>query len=140
MASVTLNITQFRTRFPAYANETTYPDATIQATWDTAVIYIGNVTDDCLSEDQLELALEQMTAHLLFIQDKLSSGATQTGTVTSSSIDKVSVTIAAPKNDDEWEYWLNQSPYGQQLLALLNTICVGGFYIGGNAPRTAYLP
>lgn len=138
MATVALDITSFRTRFIAFANETKYPDATITATWDTATIYVSDATNDCFDEKKLELALQQMTAHLLFIQDIISTGGTS-GTVTSSSIGSVSVTVTAPKNNDEFEFWLNQSPYGQQLLALLNTICVGGFYIGGNSPRLAYL-
>ena len=139
MAKVTLDLTSFRERFKAFSNTTTYPDATIEATWDTAVIYISDVTSGCFPANKLELALQQMTAHLLTISDKLTSSSSAMGTVTASTIDKVSVTLAAPKNNDEWEFWLNQTPYGQQLLALLNTICAGGFYVGGNAPRLAYL-
>lgn len=138
MATVVLDITLFRTRFTAFSDDTKYPDATIQATWDTAIIYVSDVANDCFEEKKLELALQQMTAHLLFLQDSISSGGVS-GTVLSSTIDKVSVTLAAPKNSDDFEFWLNQSPYGQQLLALLNTICTGGFYIGGDAPRLAYL-
>lgn len=139
MSQVTLDIALFRERFKAFENETTYPDTLITATWDTAIIYISDVASDCFPANKLELALQQLTAHLLFIQGIVNTGGS-TGTVTSSSIDKVSVTLTAPKNDSEWEFWLNQSPYGQQLLALLNTACVGGFYIGGNSPREAYLP
>jgi len=138
MATVTLDIASFRSRFTEFSDETLYPDATITTTWDTAIIYVSDVTNDCFSDDKLELALQQMTAHLLKIQSIVSSGG-MSGTVTSSSIDKVSVTLASPKNNDEFEFWLNQTPYGQQLLALLNTICSGGFYIGGDYPRMAYL-
>jgi hypothetical protein len=139
MATVTLNLTSFRDRFKAFNNVVTYTDATIQTTWDTSIIYVSDVTNNCFTATKLELALQQMTAHLLTVSDKLTTSKKSMGTVTSSSIDKVSVTLAAPKNSDEWEFWLNQTPYGQQLLALLNTVCVGGFYFGGDGPRLGYL-
>ena len=138
MATVVLDLTSFRERFTAFSDETTYPDATIQTTWDTATIYVSNVANDCFTSDKLELALQQMTAHLLTLQDSIKDGG-MTGTVTSSTIDKVSVTLLAPTNYTEFEFWLNQTPYGQQLLALLSTVCAGGFYVGGSAPRLAYL-
>ncbi len=137
MAVVVLDIAKFRERFTAFSDETLFPDALITTTFDTATIYVSDETSDCFPEKKLELAIYQMMAHLLTVQDAVNNGG-QTGTVLSSSIGAVSITIAAPKNSDEFEFWLNQTPYGQQFLALLNTVCVGGFYFGGDAPRTAY--
>lgn len=137
MATVTLDIAQFRVRFPAYTNVTTYPDATIQATWDVAILYINNVTNDCLNEDKLTYALELLTAHLLFLQTSINSGGS-VGVISNATIDKVSVAISVPQSNGSLNYWLNQSPYGQQLLALLRTCAVGGFYIGGRNETGAF--
>lgn len=138
MATIVLDIAKFRERFTAFSDDELFPDALITTTWDTATIYVSDQTSDCFPANKLELAIQQMTAHLLTVNDAIANGG-QTGTVLSSTIGAVSITIASPKNSDEFEFWLNQTPYGQQFLALLNTVCVGGFYFGGNAPRLAYL-
>jgi len=52
------------------------------------------------------------------------------------SVDKTSVTLVAPPGaDNQFKYWLNQSPYGQALLALLSVQSAGGFMGGFTAPR-----
>ena len=138
MVTVVLDVSSFRARFKAFSSVTTYPNTTIETTWNTSTIYISDVINEFFPSDKLELALQQMTAHLLTISDKLTSSSKQMGIVASSTIGSVSVSMVAPKQVSEWEFWLNQTPYGQQLLALLNTVTAGGFYIGGSYPRLAY--
>ncbi len=137
MASITLNIPDFRLQFPAYSDETTYPDTIITATFNTSELYITNATNNCLDEAKLTRSLYLMTAHLLFLQDSINNGDA-TGIVTNATVDKVSVTLLAPQNKGEFNFWLNQSPYGQQLLALLRLCVAGGLYVGG-APETRVL-
>jgi len=54
------------------------------------------------------------------------------GVVTAATIDKISVTLMPPPGLNQWQWWLNQTPYGQQLLALLQIAAAGGrFYSAG---------
>ena len=76
-------------------------------------------------------ALSLMTAHLLGISVSANAGQ-NSGVVISATIDKVTVGLMAPPAGNNWQYWLNQTPYGQQLLALLSAASAGGFYVGGN--------
>lgn len=76
-----------------------------------------------------------LTAHFLTLQDNIQSGETSGGLETGASIDKVSVTVAPPPFSDGFEYFLNQTTYGQQLLALLNLLIATPQYIGGSFQR-----
>lgn len=133
------NDTNFRALFKAFSDPACYPESNIQLFWDTATAYICDQYGGCfvgrLRLPQQTLALNQMTAHLLYLNDAISSGNT-TALVQGAGIDKVSVTLTPPPIANEWQYWLNLSPYGQQLLALLQVASVGGRYIGG-APELA---
>jgi len=134
MASVTLDITEFREIYPAFSDNTKYPDSVITIAFNKATIFFKNETNCVLDEGQLKTIEYLMTAHLLQIQTNTNSGNTA-GVITSASIDKISVTIADPSSKDDFDYFLNQTIYGQELLALLSLLVVGGFYIGGS-PET----
>lgn len=130
MTLILFDAALFRTQCPAFANSTTYPDITIQAYWDTAISYISNSDYGCLSVATRTLAINLMTAHLMALAAIVATGQVP-GLVNSATIDKISVTLTAPPVKDQWSWWLNLTPYGQQLLALLNVHSVGGFYVGG---------
>lgn len=137
MSSIILNVATFRTLFPAYSNSTTYPDIAIQADLDLAAVYVNDTQGCfcCSSQDmttaQRTQALYLMAAHLLYIDGLIASGQGTGGIETSATIDKISVTIQAPPDPDQWTWWLNGTPYGQKLAALLDVASAGGFYIGG---------
>lgn len=76
-------------------------------------------------------AIYLMAAHLLAIQQQAKTGGTA-GVVTGSSIDKVSVQMMAPPVKNQWQWWLSTTPYGAELLALLQSKSAGGFYIPGS--------
>lgn len=142
MASlITYNDASFRALFPAYASITCYPQMNILLFWNTATAYINNVNGGCyvgaMTLAQQTLALNYMTAHLLYISDLISQGQNP-GIETAATIDKISVTLEPPPAKNTWQYWLQSSPYGQQLLALLQIAGVGGFYIGGVAELSAF--
>jgi len=129
----------FREQFPAFSCDAHYTDAMLQMMWDMAVCYISDCNYGCLQGNCRQLAINLMTAHLQYISDKAVNGAT-TGFVTSATIDKVSVSTQAPPatNQTFFNWWLSQTPYGQQLLALLKAKSVGGLYIGGLPERSAF--
>ena len=75
-----------------------------------------------------------MTAHLVSLESNNASGNSSSigcGQVASASVGGVSVSKALPNNRTELDYWLNMTPYGMQLLALLSMLSGVGFYIGG---------
>lgn len=132
MSTIQFNEANFRALFPAFANTGTYPTVTLQLYWNVATDYISAVTPTCggLKLNQQTLALNQMTAHITQLNTMAASGQAG-GVVQSASVDKVSVSLTPPPVPNEWRFWLNQTPYGQQLLALLEVASVGGFFVGG---------
>lgn len=131
---ILFNATTFRELFPAFSDADTYPTIKLQLYWDTATAYINDVNGGCyvggMTLAQQTLALNYMTAHLLALSALIAAGSTP-GIETSATIDKISVTIQPPPARDSWQYWLQTTPYGAQLLALLQVAAVGGFYYGG---------
>lgn len=124
---VSLVVSEFKAQYPAFADT---QDAVIQSAFDMSSVFIENDTNCFLDDAKLKTVLYLMTAHLLQVNINTTSGSS--GVVTSASIDKVSVSIAEPKNKTEFSYFLNQTPYGMQLSALFKVLSMGGFYIGGN--------
>lgn len=126
----------FRAQFPAFADSAVYTDIILDSYWEMATCFVNNNTACTRWGDKcLRLALDLMTAHLVYLNDLLQSGQTPQ-IVTSATIDKVTVSLQAPPNPDEWNWWLSTTPYGLQLLALLKAKSIGGFYAGG-LPETA---
>ena len=141
MATIQFNSANFRALFSAFANTTQYPDTLLQLLWNNATSYITNQTScgwySGLNLNQQTLALNYMTAHLLALSAQITAGDTP-GIVTAATIDKISVTLQPPPETNQWQYWLNQTPYGQQLLSLLQIAAAGGRFYGGAPVFTAF--
>lgn len=137
---ITFDVEEFRAAYPAFANETTFPDATLQQWWDTATCYISDENYGCLRDACRRLAINLMTAHLTALSVLIAAGST--GTITqSATIDKITVTNTPPPvtdNNNQFNWWLSTTPYGAQLLALLQVQSVGGFYVGGSPVRDSF--
>lgn len=128
-----LDITVFRELFSAYASETDYPDTTLQQWYAIGKCYIKD--NDCvLPEECRSFALMAMLAHLLYIQDQVKAG-NQVRVITSATEGKVSVSLAEPPSSSSFSYWLNSSPYGDQVLAMLVVEFAGGGWVGDGLPR-----
>lgn len=133
---IDLDIAAFRVNFPLYADETKYPDVLLNAQYEIGKCYIAD--NNCtMAEACREYVLQAMLAHLLYIRDQVNAG-NNVGVITSASEGEVSVSLATPVVDDEWHYWFNSSPYGRELIALLDVQSVGGFYVGGSPERKAF--
>jgi len=137
VATHTLDLPTFRASFPAFADDVKFPDAAIQAQWDMATAYMSDQDNWAMSGPTLQAALNAMTAHLMQLNALLAAGGSG-GIVTQSTVDKVSVTLKAPPVKDQWAWWLNQTPYGAQLLALLNVQGAGGLYVGGLPEQSSF--
>lgn len=135
-----LDPAQFRLLFPAFADETKFPDVLLETWWEMATNYI-NEYDNCLiSGKTLQFALNLMTAHLAQTFTAISSGA-GTGTpglVTSASEGSVSISMTPPPAKTAWQFWLSSTPYGLQLWALLKSLVLGGFTVGGRPEISSF--
>ncbi len=138
MTTLMFDVAQFRLDFPAFADSTAFPDATLQGYFNSASCYISTSDFGCLNGDCRVMALYLMTAHLCQISQLAISGKTS-GLVTSSSVGSVSVGLTPPPfGSSQWSWWLNTTPYGQQLQALLSQASIGGLYICGRPERSAF--
>lgn len=134
---ITFDVTAFRLMFPEFADATAYPDAVLQMYWDWATGYVSDVNYGWLNGANRALALNLLTAHLLQINGVIQSGQVP-NLMQTATIDKVSVGLTPPPIPNQWQWWLNQSGYGQSLLALLQVQSVGGFWVGGSPQRAAF--
>lgn len=140
MSTINYNDANFRALFTQYSNPSTYPQAAIQLWWNAAGSYInpnycGGWSSMTLA--QQTLALNYMTAHLYFINN-LAAVNDDSGIITGASIDKISIALQPPPEVNQWQWWLNQSPYGKQLLALLQVAAVGGRFFNPVPTSTAF--
>lgn len=134
MNPIQYNDANFRALFPAFANTVTYPLSTLSLYWGVATSYISTYPQcEAFTLPQQTLALNQMTAHVLQLNTLAGKGK-QSGIVTASGIGAVNVTLQPPPEVNQWQWWLNQTSYGQQFLALAEMATVGGFYIADGVP------
>ena len=132
MAKVSVNIAEFRYRFPAFSDVTKYSDDCVQMMLDTAQLYISPEENCLVKPEQQKQMIYLMTAHLTDINKQLADGNSGAGgQVASASVGGVSVSNAIPNNRTDFEYFLNSTGYGKQLLALLGMLSAVGLYIGG---------
>jgi len=134
MAQHTLDLVAWRAAFPTFADASKYPDATVEMWWVMATAYINDYDNCLISGNILQTALNLMTAHLAQSFTMIQSGTTS-APVTGATEGSVSITLQAPPSKNGWQFWLSTTPYGLQLWALLSSLVVGGFTIGG-APES----
>lgn len=137
MSIITYDDNLFRAQFPEFKDQEKYPEPLIHGYWDMATNYVSVENFALLTASSLPLAVNQCTAHLMTLASNSSSGQ-QGGFVTVATIDKISTSVLPPQAQDQFSWWLNQTPYGQQLAALLEISGVGGFYIGGLNERGSF--
>lgn len=135
MNPIQYNDAQFRALFPAFANTGTYPEATLSLYWGVATAYIAPYPQYCdgINLSTQTLMLNQLTAHITQLNTMAATNQ-QAGIVTGAGVGAVNVTLQPPPEVNQWEWWLNQTPYGQQFLALAQVLTVGGYYIADGIP------
>ena len=128
MTDITLVLSDFRAQFPAFS---AVSDAQITLYFNMATDFISVKNYGLLKDNSRTLALYLLTAHLLQIAGQVVSNDA-VGTVTSATVGGISVSLLQPTASNEFKFWLNQSPYGQQLLGLLSVKAAFGLYVGGS--------
>lgn len=139
MAEHTFDSVAFREQFPEFTSTTKYPDGQLSGYFTMATLYIYPKDWGGICGAQLQLCLDLMTGHLAHLNQLIVAGNTNIAPVAAASIDKVSVTLAAPPfGTSAWKFWLDSSPRGKQLLALLRILSRGGGIVGGSPEGHAF--
>lgn len=137
---ITFDPAVFRVLFPQFADETAFPDVKLQANFDMATAYVSPDTYGDMPLAARAQALNLMTAHLLalgvIIAQNNYSG--QVGVVSGAGVGDISISLQPPPQRSQWQWWLNTTPYGAQLVGLLDAQSVGGFFVGGLPERAAF--
>lgn len=140
MSTITLDPAAFRALFPQFADATKWPDAALSIQFGAATGYVSADTYGDIPVAARTNALYLMTAHLLalgvIIAQNNYSG--QVGVVQGAVVDHVQITLTPPPVKSQWQWWLNTTPYGAQLLGLLEAQAAGGFFVGGLPERAAF--
>lgn len=133
------NDADFRAQFPAFADTTAYPEATLAGYWTMGTVYInenGGPGWEC-NLAQLQLALDLMAAHLAQSYTLINTGVPSV-IVTGSTEGTVTVSMLPPPVKSAFGYWLATTPYGAQLRALLRVVAGVGLFVGGSPERSAF--
>lgn len=136
---ITLDVAAFRAQFVQFANKICFTDDTIQGWWDTAANFVtdwpAQIVGTC---SQRVLACNLCTAHIGYLYNAIAQGQ-PLGVLTSAQIDKIRVDVKPPPvGDSMFQWWMAQSPYGQQLLAMFAIMTAGGIFVGGLPERDAF--
>jgi len=132
------NDTQFRGWFPAFADDTAYPEPMLLQCFTTAGYYIANNNFGPLYRIGATLwALYLMTAHLAQVMTQAAAGQSG-GVVVGATIDKITVTLQQFQFPNQWQLWLSETPYGKQLLAMFQVQSVGGYSIPAGPGRAGF--
>ena len=125
----------FLARFPEFSNEDLYPLSKVQNCGDRAMMHITpSALDMPMHGRYREYALFLMAAHILTLDsqdDADQPGSSMAGTPFKATVGSVSVENTKPHSvtTDDWNYWLNQTKYGRELLAYLDTQTAPGIFI-----------
>lgn len=125
---ITFDYALFQAQIPLYA--TSPIESVVAVYWQTATYYVSNIDRGVLNDGARAYAINLMAAHLIFIANLAAEGQVP-GLLQNATVDKVTVGLTPPPLPNQWQWWLDLSPYGQQLLALLQAVSVGGFFIAG---------
>ena len=131
MADIAYDDALFRAQCPAYADMTAYPEALLSVYWTSATSFVSNCTYGFLPIPARTLGINWMAAHLIAIAGLVAAGQVP-GIVNNATIDKISIGLVEAPKPNQWQWFLNQTAYGQQLLALLQVNSVGGYIVGGS--------
>lgn len=140
MTTITINIAAFRVQTPQFADSAKFPDVLIQSKFDLSTAYVSADTYGDMPQAARTQALYLMTAHLLALGVIIAQNgySGQPGIVQAATIDGITITLQPPPVRGQWRWWLNTTPYGAELVALLDAQSVGGFFVGGLPERAAF--
>lgn len=133
--NVVVNIDEFIAQFPEF-NDDVY-NSLIPVYLKRALTFCSACNFGRLKNYKRILAIYLLTAHLLTLSNQTNNNGNsgQGGIVGSASVGDVSISYVQIPNLDKFDYWLSLTPYGLQLIALLEILSSVPFYIGGSYER-----
>lgn len=134
-STVLVTVERFRADFPEFADETKFPESILLNCIHRASSFISRRNSSSFRDGNRELALELMAAHIYTLSRNAAGGSAGGGLVGSSSVGSVSVSLIPPLVKRQFDYWCNQTAYGQQYMALLGAHSPAGLFLGGSFQR-----
>lgn len=132
MKYLTATYQQFLTLYPQFANADYQSDYYYNDTYAWAV----DNWDINAFKSRINIAIYLMTAHrLTLVYNAKNNQSGQGGKISSATVGSVSTSFEAIPNASKFDYWLSLSPYGLDLLGLLETLTACPKYIGGSLTR-----
>ena len=136
--SVSVTVAELKAAFPEFSDSTKYPDAYVQRFITMATMYISTVSG-VIRDDVRVLAIEYMACHLMTLSAVDGAGNAQGdgnggGILASAHIESVSVAFQGVIANNSFEQWIQSTPYGKMLWALLSANNPTGIYWVGS-PR-----
>ncbi|MBP5789225.1 MAG: DUF4054 domain-containing protein [Neisseriaceae bacterium] len=136
--SVSVTVAELKLAFPEFSDSTKYPDAYVQRFITMATMYISTVSG-VIRDNVRVLAIEYMACHLMTLSAVDGAGNAQGdgnagGILASAHIESVSVAFQGVIASDAFEQWIQSTPYGKMLWALLSVNNPTGIYWVGS-PR-----
>lgn len=125
-----LTVSEFRARFPEF-DDTTYPDATVEAIIEDTLCNFDQDRWDCLYKRGHSLYV----AHLLKVQESQQAGdATSRGLapLQSKTVDGVSASFATLAPSDYNEAFFAGTSYGAEYLMQLRSVGIGAVCCGSD--------
>lgn len=137
--TVTVSLTEFYAEYPEF-NTDQYKDICPVALRQSKN-FISLKNCGRLKDEQRKSAIYLMTAHLSVLSLRNRSGAASgsgaaAGIVASAAVGEVNISYQQiPADDNMFDYWLATTPYGLELLAMLEMLSTIPFYVGGSLER-----
>lgn len=129
---ITLSVEEMRQILPYFEDMEKYSSAALSVSLEQAQNHVSRLNLGVLKDGTRAYVIYLMAAHLQVLRDKLNKGEMTTGLPTSASVGQASITLTPPKSKDQFDYWLNLTHFGQELLFELNSLTGVGFYFGGS--------
>jgi len=116
----------FLARFPKFDDAATYSRASVQNAGDRAKMHITpDAFEMPMGGHYREYGLFLMTAHIITLDKQAADNGDDAiaGTPFKATVGSVTIENTKPNSftSDDWTYWLNQTKYGRELLAYLDT-------------------
>lgn len=128
MSTLAFDFSAFQAQFPGQFLTATEPE--VQVYWDTAICYVSPSTAGSLTAACRRQVLNLLTAHLMTLA-ALTTAGQQPGFKTSATVDKVTVAVQPHPPTSQYQWFYNQTAYGQQAYAMLYAGGAGGTFFGG---------
>jgi len=133
-------IEEFLASFPEFSDETVYKRPYVQSAGQRAMMHIGNALSGFpLQEPQRTYALFLLSAHIAALTkqglENASGGGDTTGGLAGmafkATVGSVSVETTKPNSftSDDFSFWLSQTQYGRELLALFDAHSENGIFL-----------